>query len=167
MGRHGSSAKELKGPRHHTLDTTRAVPTPSFDRLSLSLHYILYHSKLAPTAPVSCVSDIIKTARGFNAIHGLSGVLMFDGQHFMQYLEGPKEDVWKLLVSIAQDPRHVEFKIQDQGECAGERLFTGWSMGYALVNDSDMLGDLGHLGSLMGQDAMNKLHALVPMLDIA
>lgn len=140
--------------------------TPSTDRLPLNanLHCIVYHSQLAPDAPLSCISDIIKTARSFNASHGLTGILAFDGQHFLQYLEGPKQPLWDLLVRIAQDPRHVNFNLQHQGQCEGERLFRNWSMGYALVDDADPLADLGEL---VGEEALVQLKSMVPTLDIA
>lgn len=140
--------------------------TPPFDRLPLNsnLHCVLYHSRLAPGAPLTCISDIIKTARSFNANHGLTGVLVFDGQHFLQYLEGPQQPLWDLIVRIAQDPRHVDFNLQHRGTCSGERVFRNWSMGYALVDDADPLADLGEL---VGEEALARLHAMVPTLDIA
>lgn len=142
------------------------VRTHHLDGLPLNskLYCILYHSRLAPGAPLTCISDIIKTARDFNAAHGLTGILAFDGQHFLQYLEGPQMAVQDLLVRIAQDPRHVNFTLQHQGACRGERLFRNWSMGYALIDDADPLADLG---SVVGDEALAQLHALVPTLDIA
>ncbi|MCD2513300.1 BLUF domain-containing protein [Comamonas endophytica] len=132
--------------------------------MNSKLYCILYHSRLAPDAPLSCISDIIKTARSFNSAHGLTGVLVFDGQHFLQYLEGPQMVVQDLLVSIARDPRHMNLTLQHQGPCPGERLFRNWSMGYALVDDADPLADLGEV---VGEEALAQLHALVPTLDIA
>lgn len=125
---------------------------------------MIYHSRLAPNAPVSCVSDIIKTARSFNAIHGLTGILIFDGQHFLQYLEGPQMPLQDLMVRIAQDPRHVNFTLQHYGSLAGERGFRNWSMGYSEIEDADPLAELG---AVTGEEALAQLHRLVPMLDIA
>ncbi|MET1114792.1 MAG: BLUF domain-containing protein [Comamonas sp.] len=132
--------------------------------MNANLHCALYHSRLAPDAPLSCISDVIKTARSFNASHGLTGILVFDGQHFLQYLEGPQQPLWDLLVRIAQDPRHVNFTLQHRAPCPGARVFRTWSMGYALVDDADPLADLGEL---VGLEALAKLHAMVPTLDIA
>lgn len=50
---------------------------------------IVYSSQLAPSVPAECVADIVRTARQFNAAHGITGLLVFDGQRFCQYLEGP------------------------------------------------------------------------------
>ena len=125
---------------------------------------VLYHSQIAPSAPISCVADIVKTARGFNKDHDITGILVFDGQRFFQYLEGPKEAVMGLVVRIAQDSRHVQFRLQHQGPCAEERMFRNWSMAYVLVDDSEPLADLH---GIEGESAMNKLKSLMPLLDIA
>lgn len=132
--------------------------------LNSNLYCILYHSQLAPGAPISCVADIVKTARGFNKDHEITGILVFDGQRFFQYLEGPKQAVTDLVKAIAADPRHVEFRLQHQGERMEERMFRNWSMAYVLVDDSEPLADLH---AIEGESAMNKLKALIPMLDIA
>lgn len=132
--------------------------------MNSKLQCALYHSQLAPGASLTCISDIIKTARSFNASHGLTGVLVFDGQHFLQYLEGPQQPLWELMVRISRDPRHVNFNLLHRDSCASERLFSNWSMGYAQVEDND---PLAVLGELVGEEALAKLHALVPMLDIA
>lgn len=132
--------------------------------LNSNLYCILYHSQLAPSAPISCVADIVKTARGFNKDHEITGILVFDGQRFFQYLEGPQQAVADLVKAIAADPRHVEFRLQHQGERMEERMFRNWSMAYVLVDDSEPLADLD---AIEGESAMNKLKALIPMLDIA
>ena len=125
---------------------------------------VLYHSQLAPDAPLSCVADIVKTARGFNKEHDITGILVFDGQRFFQCLEGPKQALMGLIDGIAQDPRHVQFRLQHQGTRAQERMFGNWSMAYVLVDDSEPLADLH---GIEGESAMDKLRSLIPMLDIA
>lgn len=132
--------------------------------LNSNLYYVLYHSQIAPSAPISCVAEIVKTARGFNKDHDITGILVFDGQRFFQYLEGPKQAVSGLLTAIAADPRHVEFRLQHQGERVEERMFRNWSMAYVLVDDSEPLADLH---GIEGESAMHKLKALIPLLDIA
>lgn len=132
--------------------------------LNSNPYCVLYHSQIAPGAPISCVADIVKAARGFNKDHDITGILVFDGQRFFQYLEGPKEAVMGLVVGIAQDTRHVHFRLQHQGPCAQERMFRNWSMAYVLVDDSEPLADLH---GIEGESAMDKLRSLIPLLDIA
>lgn len=132
--------------------------------MSADLYCMLYHSQLAPGAPVSCISDIIKTARKFNATHGITGILVFDGQRFLQHLEGPQQVLTDLIVRIARDPRHTDFTLQHHGEAVGPRRFPTWSMAYADVDDGEPLA-VGN--QLTGQAAMAHFTALVPNLDIA
>lgn len=132
--------------------------------MSADLYCMLYHSQLAPNAPVSCISEIIKTARAFNAAHGVTGILVFDGQRFLQHLEGPEQILTDLIVRIAQDPRHIDFTLQHHGASVGPRRFPNWSMAYADIDGGDPLAD-GH--QLTGQAAMTHFNDLVPSLDIA
>ena len=124
----------------------------------------LYHSQIAANADISCVADIVKTARHFNKGHQITGMLVFDGQRFCQYIEGPKDKLQELIDRIAVDPRHCQFEAKHQGPVLAKRLFENWSMAYVLVDDSDPLDELGKLD---GTDAIHKLEQLLPMLDIA
>lgn len=67
----------------------------------------LYHSVMADTQEASCVADIVKAARQFNASQGLSGLLVFDGMRFAQYLEGPADALQALIERLQQDTRHT------------------------------------------------------------
>ena len=73
------------------------------------LQCFMYHSELAPTAELSCVADIVKTARDFNQLHAITGVLIFDGQRFAQYIEGEAQAIDFLIGQLARDPRHINF----------------------------------------------------------
>lgn len=132
--------------------------------MALNMECVLYHSRMACDADLSCVAEIVKTARSFNKEAGITGMLVFDGQRFCQYIEGPAPVLRGLVDSIAQDARHTHFTIKHQGEVSGERLFAHWSMAYVLVDDSEPLDELNQLEGLQ---ALSKLQALIPMLDIA
>ncbi|MGB3070370.1 MAG: BLUF domain-containing protein [Ottowia sp.] len=95
------------------------------------ISYFLYTSRLVPEANVACVSEIVKKARLANAISGITGVLGFDGEKFVQYVEGPSAAILELLAAIERDPRHTDFDIKAQGESIAERRFQEWQMGYA------------------------------------
>ena len=132
--------------------------------MALSLECVLYHSRIACDDDLSCVAEIVKTARSFNKEVGITGMLVFDGQRFCQYIEGPSTVLRELVGTIAQDTRHTHFTIKHQGEVSGERLFAHWSMAYVLVDDSEPLDELNHLE---GPQALSRLQALIPILDIA
>ena len=71
---------------------------------------------------------ILGSARRFNPLVGITGVLVHGGSLFVQLLEGPEEAVLRLYVKILDDPRHDECRIIHVSP-ASERLFSGCSMG--------------------------------------
>lgn len=59
----------------------------------------------------STLSDIYEASKRNNPNYGISGVLFFAGNHFLQVLEGPKENLNYLLEKIKQDKRHKDVQI--------------------------------------------------------
>lgn len=71
--------------------------------------------------------DILKSARDLNAIDGITGLLIFDGSRFLQWIEGPPQAIDDLIERLRRDPRHSAFEIREEGG-ADDRLFGGWTM---------------------------------------
>lgn len=71
--------------------------------------------------------DIHQVARDLNGIDGISGLLIFNGTHFLQWIEGPPQAIDDLIVRLKRDPRHDGFEIREEA-MADERLFGDWSM---------------------------------------
>lgn len=128
------------------------------------LHCFLYQSYFTPGMDISCVADIVKTARSFNKLHHITGMLVFDGLRFCQYIEGPAEPLQLLIGKIGQDPRHQRFTPKHQAALEGERRFSNWSMAYVLVDDEE---PLDAIDALTGHRALEKMETLIPLLDIA
>lgn len=124
----------------------------------------LYTSKLSANAGIDCVASIVKAARAFNAKNGITGILIFDGERFCQYIEGPKSLLNELIERISCDARHCEFNPQWHRTNATERLFSAWSMAYATIDDDEPLQDFS---ALDGENAMSKFNELLPMLDVS
>jgi hypothetical protein len=63
-----------------------------------------------------------------NNIEKITGMLLYDGKHFMQVLEGQEKKVLALFELIKADPRHrnVEALIQNPID---KRNFGDWAMG--------------------------------------
>ncbi|MEG2468212.1 MAG: BLUF domain-containing protein [Comamonas sp.] len=121
----------------------------------------LYHSELAPDYLVNCVSDIVKEARDFNEVHKITGLLMFDGHRFAQYIEGAPENIDLLVSKIIKDPRHTNFTQQYNGLRTNGHLFSTWSMAYIHLDSPD---PLTLITSLRGDLAMRKLEEMLPAL---
>ncbi len=132
--------------------------------IAQELHCFLYHSQIAPHADIGCVADIVKTVRNFNKTQGITGLLVFDGQSFCQYIEGPQPALGELIGRIQADPRHVNFKTLHACASCAERKFEQWSMAYVLVDDTEHLADMAQE---QGANALKKLHELLPLMDIA
>jgi hypothetical protein len=66
-----------------------------------------------PAHPMSTedLMHILNAAR-LNNIHlGVSGMLLFTGNEFIQILEGEEKIIEDLLATIKKDPRHRDFRI--------------------------------------------------------
>ena len=69
-------------------------------------HQLLYLSHLVPSLRYDVFSAICQVSRRRNAELSLTGVLLFDGHRFCQWLEGPPESLARVRESIIADPRH-------------------------------------------------------------
>lgn len=127
------------------------------------LYELIYVSALANDAHPGCVSDIIRTSRANNSWREITGVLIFDGARFCQYLEGLPSEVLALAERIKTDPRHVEFSIKHHGALSADaRRFPGWSMAYALDDSGETLEQFL---STQGQASTLLLEQRMPYLD--
>jgi hypothetical protein len=73
------------------------------------------------------VEAILRSARESNALDGITGLLVFNGTHFMQIVEGAPDAIDDLLDRLRRDPRHSGLEIRDERLIA-ERFFGGWTM---------------------------------------
>lgn len=100
------------------------------------LSNFLYTSRLAPHFPLTGVAQIVKQARELNAIRGITGILMFDGENFSQYIEGPTDAIRALEKSLIADDRHTNFDVRAKSDDLTLRRFKSWSMGFVDSGES-------------------------------
>lgn len=98
-------------------------------------HQLLYGSVAVHTFPHPSDFDILRKSHANNAAMGMTGFLIRTPVHFLQLLEGKKEDIDAAMERIASDDRHLSVRIFYRGE-AGERSFQNWEMGFAGLDDS-------------------------------
>jgi hypothetical protein len=127
-----------------------------------ALHELLYISFIAPAAQLDAVGKIARQARDANAKVDITGLLVFDGERFCQYLEGPADDVGRLFERIEVDPRHRRVKLLHRGDSA-QRRFHRFSMGFASVEDADLLQ---RIDDQEGAAARLAFIELVPLVDM-
>lgn len=73
------------------------------------------------------VEAIHRTAREVNALEGITGLLIFNGTHFLQIIEGTPHAIDELVERLRRDLRHSGLEIRDERQVA-ERSFPDWSM---------------------------------------
>jgi hypothetical protein len=89
---------------------------------------LMYASRAAETVRPEMLNAILKQSTGNNPGVGVTGVLCFSGDIFLQVLEGGRSQVSKLYNHIAQDKRHADVVMLSYEEIE-ERSFAGWAMG--------------------------------------
>lgn len=127
------------------------------------LRCFLYRSQITHANESHSVTDLARAASQFNAQHAITGLLVFDGQRFYQYLEGYPAHLQPLLHSITRDRRHSHFELLYQSGRIQQRRFMQWPMAYVRLKDDLQLCDLD---SLRPQQAIARLQVLLPMLDL-
>ncbi|WP_174874249.1 BLUF domain-containing protein [Vogesella oryzae] len=102
---------------------------------------LLYASRSTQPHTQELLDAILTRSQQHNPGHGITGVLCFSGNIFMQVLEGGRSEVSALYNHIASDPRHQGVELLSFEEI-GERRFASWTMGQvnlAKVNPSLLL----------------------------
>lgn len=89
---------------------------------------LLYVSRSDDKISISQADEIIARAKDYNPDHGITGVLCYTGDLFMQVLEGDRDEVNALYGQILSDSRHHDVTLLEYAEI-GERRFVGWTMG--------------------------------------
>jgi Sensors of blue-light using FAD len=102
-------------------------------------HQLLYLSHLVASFRYEVFSAICQVSRRRNAELSLSGVLLFDGHRFCQWLEGPTESVALVRQSIVEDPRHEFMSVLVDRPLAGPTTQQAWQAGYCGPDELDLL----------------------------
>ncbi|MES2992293.1 MAG: BLUF domain-containing protein [Pseudomonadota bacterium] len=89
---------------------------------------LMYASRATETVRPEMLNAILKKSTHNNPAVGVTGVLCFSGDIFLQVLEGGRTQVSRLYNRIAQDPRHQDVVLLSYDEI-DERSFAGWAMG--------------------------------------
>jgi hypothetical protein len=126
------------------------------------LHHIVYCSRAADSVDDAEVGRIVASAQRNNPALGITGVLVFGGGVFFQWIEGPRASIEGLMALLQRDPRHHDIVSLDETEEARERLYPDWDMERVEADDirdvlHDALGtaadsnNVAALGRILGQ----------------
>jgi len=93
---------------------------------------LLYASRPAAPLTTAVVDSILAQSRAHNPRLGITGVLCYSQDLFLQVLEGGRDEVCELYNTIVRDERHDHVRILSYEEIA-ERRFGNWTMGHVDV----------------------------------
>ena len=97
------------------------------EALPALLHFA-YCSRAAEGVDEAAVGRIVESAQRHNRACGITGVLMFNRGVFFQWIEGPVDQVERLIANLHGDPRHFDIVSLSQSEDKRERLYPNWEM---------------------------------------
>jgi len=102
------------------------------------MHLRLIYASQATTdfSPEQLV-DLLATSRSNNDRDGLSGMLLYSSQSFLQLLEGDDEVLRSAFDRISADDRHENVRILMQAEAPGP-MFPDWNMGFEHIDEDDL-----------------------------
>lgn len=89
-----------------------------------------YASRANSDVSANDFNEILKQAQRNNAAKGITGMLIFNKDYFLQTIEGPRAQINRLLYSLIADQRHHDLQLIETRELK-HRLWAKWSMNYA------------------------------------
>ncbi len=117
---------------------------------------LIYVSLAEDNISTADIKSILETARVNNASKGITGLLCFDGNRFLQIIEGPKQNIKDLYLDIAQDKRHDHIELI-HFEDIEERSFTRWQMAFKVAPKNLLLTLSDHSSLLNFSEAQGAL----------
>ena len=119
--------------------------------------HIVYISRLAPHRDSAVFGNICLLARARNIDWGISGVLLFDGERFLQWLCGPPDKVSRLMRAIVADERHVDLRVLLETTLPATASAQLWRAGFVDTDalDEFMAVDMADHGKLL--DGLSRL----------
>jgi hypothetical protein len=93
-----------------------------------SLFQLIYESEKTATMSEREVRTLLRKARSKNKGLGITGLLLYAEDRFLQVLEGPETAVLSLYDTIRDDPRHRHVETLHATPVA-RRTFPDWKMG--------------------------------------
>ena len=104
------------------------------------LNALVYVSSAVNVLSDKEINHILDRARERNIEHSVTGVLLFIGGNFMQYIEGPADELELIYSIIKADPTHKGL-IELMYHAIEVRDFSSWSMAYCTKNRAVLVGD--------------------------
>lgn len=103
----------------------------------MPLHAIAYASQAVPDLSKSQLNGLVERAAARNLTEEVTGLLLFDGARFLQYIEGPEEGLNAVYARILNARSHTDLIELARGRI-GRRRLPYWSMQRIDVAETDL-----------------------------
>ncbi len=94
---------------------------------SAALSTVVYRSQAVREMSPPALHELTVGSQRRNARDAITGLMLYDGGQFFQWIEGPPDNIDRLMGSICQDPRHTGIEILNN-QTVTARTFGDWSM---------------------------------------
>jgi hypothetical protein len=111
-----------------------------------AVHKLIYASCSVGPVERDVLRDILTVSRARNEEAGVTGLLLYSDESFLQLLEGDAAAVADTYSRIKADGRHDVMRLLVHGP-SDARLFPDWSMGFEHIDADCLADDLGHARS--------------------
>ena len=111
------------------------MPEPDLDSL-------VYVSSAVKLLTPEEIEYLLTRARERNKKYDITGILLYIGGNFMQYIEGPSDNLEVIFKIIREDKQHSGIILVTR-EAIEEREFGDWSMAYDTRDIQDYVGAPG------------------------
>jgi hypothetical protein len=102
---------------------------------------IIYSSQATHDLGPQELTELLSAARDLNQRVGLTGMLLYCSQSFLQVLEGEPRALQETYLRIGADDRHTNLRLLMDAVVAAP-LFPDWSMGFDHVDDEELAEEL-------------------------
>jgi methanogenic corrinoid protein MtbC1 len=110
----------------HAYSSTQAG-SPQAGAATEALSTVVYRSRAVSPLSARQLYDLALAAQIRNRRDAITGVVLYDNDRFFQWLEGPTENVERIMRDIRNDPRHTDLEVLDDHPCLA-RIFGDWDM---------------------------------------
>lgn len=101
----------------------------------MALLALAYASQAIEGLPDGKIDQLTRDASSFNAMAGVTGLLVFDGARFLQYVEGPEDGIEAVYSRIRFAKSHSDLVELARGRVS-KRRFPYWSMRWIPVEEA-------------------------------
>lgn len=107
-----------------------------------NLDSIVYVSSAVRLLNHEEIEHLLRRARERNKEYGVTGILLYIGGNFMQYIEGPQDNLDVIYKIIQEDEQHSGLILVSR-EAIESRQFGDWAMAYQTRDVEGYVGSPG------------------------